>query len=749
MSTYAGGTLVVGKTCSPSPATGLTCDVTGLTNGTAYTFKVKATNDVAPGSDSAPSNAVTPAVAPAAPAAPTVAKGDAKVTVTWVAPANGGSAILSYTVSTYAGGTLVSGKTCSPNPATGLTCDVTGLTNGTAYTFKVKATNDVGPGPDSAPSAAATPAGAPASAAAPAVTRGNAQVTVTWVAPANGGSAITGYTVATYAGGTLVTGKTCTPSPATALTCTVTGLTNGTEYTFIVKATNALGSADSAASAAVTPATTPTAPAAPTVVKGDAKVTVTWVAPANGGSAILSYTVSTYAGGTLVSGKTCSPSPATGLTCDVTGLTNGTAYTFKVKATNDVGPGSDSAASAAATPLGAPAAPAAPTVTRGNAQVTVTWVAPATNGSAITGYTVATYVGGTLVAGKTCTPNPVTALTCTVTGLTNGTEYTFKVKATNAIGSTESAASAAIIPAVAPTAPAAPTVVKGHLSVQLTWVAPANGGSAITGYTVSTYTGTTLVTGKTCTPSPATATTCVVTGLTNGTAYTFKVKATNAVGSSADSVASAAVTPAAVPATPAAPTIKVGAAVGTGKATVTWVAPANNGSVITGFTATAYTAAGVSSGTCTTASATALTCSITGLTNGTVYTFKVTAKNANGTSFDSPGVTATPSATAVASVGTVPATPAAPTVKVGGTVATKTAAISWVAPANGGSAITGYTVTASTSTGVVAGTCTVSGTALTCSIAGLTSGTTYTFTVVAKNAIGTSAASLGTTGIPT
>jgi hypothetical protein len=286
--------------------------------------------------------------------------------------------------------------------------------------------------------------------------------------------------------------------------------------------------------------------------------------------------------------------------------------------------------------------------------------------------------------------------------------------------------------------------------VQVKWVAPNANGSPITAYTVTAFAGATAVTGKTCPLNPATATTCVMTGLTNGTAYTFKVKATNAVGSSADSVASAAVTPAAVPATPAAPTIKVGAAVGTGKATVTWVAPANNGSVITGFTATAYTAAGVSSGTCTTASATALTCSITGLTNGTAYTFKVTAKNANGTSFESLGATATPSSTAVAAVGTVPAKPVAPSVKVGGTVATKTAAVSWLAPASGGSAVTGYTVTASTSAGVSAGTCTTaSATALTCSISGLTSGTAYTFTVVAKNVNGNSAASLGTTGVPT
>ncbi len=483
----------------------------------------------------------------------------------------------------------------------------------------------------------------PSTPVAPTVTRGNAQVTVAWVAPANGGSAITGYTVYTYIGTTLVAGKTCTPSPATALTCTVTGLTNGTAYTFKVKARNAIGSSNSAASTAVTPATVPAAPAAPAVTRGNAQVTVAWVAPANGGSVITGYTVSTYTGTTLVTGKTCTPSPATAKTCVVTGLTNGTAYTFKVKARNAIG-STNSAASVVVTPATVPSAPVAPTVTRGNAQVTVAWVAPANGGSAITGFTVSTYSGTTLVTGKTCTPSPATATTCVVTGLTNGTAYTFKVKARNAIGSTNSAASVVATPATVPSTPAAPTVVKGHLSAQLTWVAPSNGGSAITGYTVYTYIGTTLVAGKTCTPSPATALTCTVTGLTNGTAYTFKVKARNAIGST-NSAASVAATPAAVPATPAAPTVTVGPAIGTGKATIKWVAPANNGSAITGFTARAYTAAGVSSGTCTTASATALSCSITGLSNGTTYTFKVTAKNANGTSFQSPGATGRPSAT--------------------------------------------------------------------------------------------------------
>ena len=636
---YASADSVIGG-CQPTPVTGLTCEVTGLTNGTAYIFKLKAHNRIGWSDFSQSSNTATPSTVPTKSAISSTARGSAKVTVNWTAPANNGAPITGYIVTAYSSG-ISTGRTCSPTPATGLTCDVTGLTNGSPYTFRLVASNLNGPGPQSDASGSVTPLGAPAEAAAPTVVRGNAQVTVTWVAPYNNGSAITGYAVTTYAGGTVVAGKTCTPTLATGLTCVVTGLTNGTAYTFKVRATNLIGATNSLASLAATPATLPSAPAAPTVRRGNAKVTVTWVAPNNGGSAIMSYSVTTYVGATLVAGKTCSPSPANGLTCDVTGLTNGSAYTFKVKATNAVGSSADSIVSAAATPATVPNAPAAPTVARGNAEVTVTWVAPTVNGgSAITGYTATAYAAG-VSTGKSCSTTSLTAVTCTVTGLTNGTAYTFKVKATNAVGSTESVASAAATPAGAPAAPTAPKVVKGHQSVQVTWVAPAANGSPITGYTVTAFVGGVAVTGKTCPLSPATATTCIMASLANGTAYTFKVKATNAVGST-ESVASVAVTPAAVPATPNAPRVAVGEAVGAQKATITWVAPANNGSVITGYTVTAFTSAGVSAGTCTTASAGALSCTISGLATGTSFTFKVMAKNANGFGYQSSGTIGIP-----------------------------------------------------------------------------------------------------------
>jgi hypothetical protein len=149
------------------------------------------------------------------------------------------------------------------------------------------------------------------------------------------------------------------------------------------------------------------------------------------------------------------------------------------------------------------------------------------------------------------------------------------------------------------------------------WTHPANRG----GLDDLTYTVTSTPESKTCTsyilPS------CTVTGLTNGQAYTFTVTATNIMGTGDPSAASADVTPAAVPDAPDV------TAVGFDKSIVVgWDAPADNGSAITGYTATAWLGSD-GSHSCTTT--TALTCPIGSLTNGTYYWIAVTATNGAGT----------------------------------------------------------------------------------------------------------------------
>jgi hypothetical protein len=152
---------------------------------------------------------------------------------------------------------------------------------------------------------------------------------------------------------------------------------------------------------------------------------VTWLAPVStGGAAITGYTVTSSTGG-----HTCAWTSGP-LSCTVTGLTNGTSYTFSVTARNANGTGSASVASGSVTPSTTPGAPTSVSATNAeNTQSVVTWVAPvSTGGAAITGYTVTSSTGG-----HTCTwtSGP---LSCTVTGLSNGTSYTFSVTARNVDG---------------------------------------------------------------------------------------------------------------------------------------------------------------------------------------------------------------------------------------------------------------------------------------------------------------------------
>ncbi len=681
-----GGSAITGYTVTVSPG-GATvscpvspCSVTGLTNGTGYTFTVHATNNVGNSAESGPSSSVTPATVPGSPTAVSAVGGNISASVSWTAPANGGSAITGYTVTVSPGGATVA---CAVSP-----CSVTGLTNGTGYTFTVHATNGVGSSAESGPSSSVTPATVPGSPTGVSAVRGNGSASVSWTAPANGGSAITGYTVTVSPGGATMA---CSSSP-----CTVSGLTNGTAYTFTIHATNVIGnSVESGASASVTPATVPGAPTGLSATPGNGSAIVSWTAPAStGGSAITGYTVTVSPGGATVS---CSSSP-----CTVSGLTNGTAYTFTAHATNAVGNGSESSPSSSVTVATVPGAPTAVSATSGAGSANVSWTAPAsTGGSAITGYTVTVSPGGATVS---CASSP-----CSVTGLTNGTSYSFTVHATNVEGnSVESSPSSSVTPATTPGVPTGVSALRGNASAIVNWTAPAStGGSAITGYTVTVSPGGATAS---CSSNP-----CTITALTNGTAYTFTVHATNAVGNSAESSPSSSVTPATTPGVPTG----VSAVRGNGSAIVSWTAPASTGgSAITGYTVT------VSPGGAT-VFCTSSPCTVPGLANGTSYTFTVHATNGVGDSVESGSSSSVTPAT-------VPDTPTgAAAVRGNGS-----ASVSWTGSAgDGGSAITGYTVTVSP------GGATVACSSSPCTVIGLTNGTTYTFTVHATNAVGNSAES--------
>jgi hypothetical protein len=104
-------------------------------------------------------------------------------------------------------------------------------------------------------------------------------------------------------------------------------------------------------------------------------------------------------------------------------------------------------------------------------------------------------------------------------------------------------------PAKPPAAPTGIEATPGNGSATVSWSAPSDEGSPITSYTVTPYIGSTAQPATTV-PGPAPATSATIEGLTNGTAYTFTVTATNAIGASAPSAHSSPVTPTATPAGP-------------------------------------------------------------------------------------------------------------------------------------------------------------------------------------------------------
>ena len=149
----------------------------------------------------------------------------------------------------------------------------------------------------------------------------------------------------------------------------------------------------------------------------------------------------------------------------------------------------------------------------------VTFDAPASNGSPITGYRLYDSSGAKIAD---C-PNTV----CEVNGLRTGQQYSFAVSAVNEQGESARTTSNEITPTGVPDRPGGPSVTPGDGELTMTWDAPNNNGSPITGYTVYA----TAATGqRTCTTSGAR--TCTISGLVNDQNYTVTVVATNANGNS-------------------------------------------------------------------------------------------------------------------------------------------------------------------------------------------------------------------------
>ncbi|MEI7630122.1 MAG: fibronectin type III domain-containing protein [Actinomycetes bacterium] len=304
-------------------------------------------------------------------------------------------------------------------------------------------------------------------------------------------------------------------------------------------------------------ASLPTAPLVTWVIASGSAATLHWAPPRDSGTleGILTYRIDyTSDGGTSWAMVTLSTgSSLTGWgTADISfpldpeAYVLGTSYQFRVAAINSVGTGPWSTASGNYIRSGLPTEPVlSAVVTPGNSQASLQWCCSSGQGSAITGYSIRASVdaGATWGVGPANTGS--TAMSGTVTGLTNGRSYVFQVAAINANGTgTWSATSNAATPTGPPDAVTWGTATAGASQVQLTWAAPANnGGSALTAYSIQSSTNGGSTWSAPVPNTGNTSTSATITGLSNGTAYVFRVAALSALGTGAWSSSSAPVTP--------------------------------------------------------------------------------------------------------------------------------------------------------------------------------------------------------------
>lgn len=530
------------KTSDGAGAGNFTSTITGLNGGTTYYIRAYATNGIGTGYGMAMSF-ITLGQSPVPAITTPTNVNTTSATLNGTVKAN----YLSTVVTIEYGTTSSYGSTVTPsqNPVTGNTsttvsADITGLTAGTVYHFRLKAVNSLGTtysndltfttlgqAPDATTQAATNTAGIS--------TTLNGSVNAHYLS-----TVVTfEYGTSTSYGSTITASQSPLTGNSTAsVSANLSGLTPNTIYHFRVKTVNSVGTIYGSDLTFTTLGQSPTATTQAATNITTTSTTVNGVVNAN----FLSTTVTFEYGTTITYDNSVSAnqSPVTGnsttsVIANILGLSPNTIYHYRVKATNVLGTtyGSDMTF----TTLGQP-----PTATT-QAATNIQPFSSTLNGTINPNYlsTTITFEYGTNTSygtTATATQSPVTGSTNTninapISGLTEGTVYHFRIKAVNSLGLSYGSDMTFTTLGQPPTVTVLAATNKTSVSAQLNGTVNGNYLSTV----VTFEYGTTISYGSTisATQSPVAGSTNTIvnaniTGLSDATLYHYRIKAVNSLG---------------------------------------------------------------------------------------------------------------------------------------------------------------------------------------------------------------------------
>ena len=371
-----------------------------------------------------------------------------------------------------------------------------------------------------------------------AMPNGATQIDLAWTAPAdNGGRVITGYQIEYSDDAGTSWSVLVADTQSTDNLYSDTTLSGGDTRHYRVSAINSI---DTGAASSVANATTLTGPGVAsvtvdqaTITQTEADVTVTVANPQNELQVVyVRYRVADDAWPSLA--NLVLSTSGTAVTFTLTGLTGNMEY--------DVGASLDSAFASGVKTASFTTSPTKPGKTRfvdasttESGTLFITWQAPDSDGgSAITGYTVQWKSGAQSFGGDPSREHTTvdSIPNYLITGLTNGTEYTARVIAVNAVGDGPPSDEATGTPVGPPDAPPNVQAGSGHEQLTVSWGAPNDGGSAITEYTLQWKSGGQNFNSTRQRTIAGTSRTDTIPSLANGTEYTVRVRATTALGDS-------------------------------------------------------------------------------------------------------------------------------------------------------------------------------------------------------------------------